>query len=257
MDIYATLWATLISSTTSIIQLLYNHCEWNIQCPVRLAESFVIVGGGLGEGWTSLCLISPWHWPHSLSSDTSGELGSGRGQIDIIKNQRLRQPLFFSTARDFWIEAKRTNGVPETSASQTVTLPGCIVATRPRTDGITLTQAIWDHPNVQLWRVLSLLFSFFLDPFLHPFSPSTGYICDQDYRSLSFTSLRNFTDSISPPHRDPIHESSMLPLPPAVLCQPPDSDGLSGRKDDILQVTTCTVHELSQAISSAQIILLL
>lgn len=112
-------------------------------------------------------------------------------------------------------------------------------------------------PNVQLWRVLSLLFSFFLDPFLHPFSPSTGYICDQDYRSLSFTFLRNFTDSISPPHRDPIRESSMLPLPPAVLCQPPDSDSLSGRKDDILQVTTCTVHELSQAISSAQIILLL
>lgn len=163
MDIYATLWATLISSTTSIIQLLYNHCEWKIQCLAQLAESFVIVDSGVGEGWLLHCLISLWHWPHSLSSDTSRDLGWGRGWTDIIKNQNSWSNIFFLSEEGLLDSGEMDKWNPETSTSQTMTFSGLTVAKHPRTDSTTLTQAVWDH----LTRMSNLgvcCFCYFLFP---------------------------------------------------------------------------------------------
>lgn len=93
-----------------MIQLLYNHCKWNIQCPVQLVGSSVTMEVGVGEGWPLSWLISLWCWPHSLSPVISRDWGV---KLIQFRTNKLRQIVFLSEGGTFGFRLNGEVGSPK------------------------------------------------------------------------------------------------------------------------------------------------
>lgn len=81
------LWTMLVSPASSIIQLLYDPCKWNIQSPVQLVGSLIIKEAGIGDG----ALISHPHWPRPLGPDRSRGLGYREAEQEWWRTKKLRR----------------------------------------------------------------------------------------------------------------------------------------------------------------------